>query len=78
MGIRQTRLLSNDPSTGLPVESLAGVNLEREIIRRQVATSSADDPLEAVTTQSVTRPLGATFNRKSTRPSSPAAKADAG
>src|SRR4051794_40607204 len=45
-------------ATALPVESWAGVKRARLFMIRQVAASSADDPLELVTLQALTCPSG--------------------
>jgi hypothetical protein len=62
----------------LPLLSLAGVNRARALSRRQVVVSSADDPLDEVTVQLVTRPLAPTSSLNPVVPASPARWAEAG
>jgi hypothetical protein len=61
-----------------PVLSRAGVNLARLRMIRHVAASSADEPLDEVTTQLVTRPSGPTVRRNPVVPCSSLRRADAG
>jgi hypothetical protein len=61
-----------------PVLSVAGVKRARDLSSRQVVESSADEPLDEVTVQLVTRPFGPTSSRKPVAPASPARTADAG
>jgi hypothetical protein len=63
---------------GFPLLSRAGVNLARCRMMRQVALSSADDPLDEVTVQLLTRPLVPTSSRKPVVPSSSARIEDGG
>jgi hypothetical protein len=53
------------------VLSIAGVNRALDRISRQVAESSALDPLERLIVQAVTRPLAPTSRLKLTAPCSP-------
>ena len=63
---------------GWPLLSRAGVNRARLRMIRQVAVSSALDPLDDVTTQLVTLPSGPIVSRKPVVPSSSLRRADAG
>ena len=62
----------------LPLLSCAGVNFARARMIRQVALSSAVDPLDPVTVQFETRPSGPTSSRKLVLPSWFAASAEGG
>jgi hypothetical protein len=62
----------------LPVLSVAGLNRARLFIRRQVVLSRADEPLEPVIWQSVTRPFGPTVSLNRVVPCSSFRIADAG
>ena len=70
--------LSTVEAIGKPFELRAGVNLARDRMIRQVASSSAAEPLERRISQAVTRPLAPTPRRNRTVPCWPAANADAG
>ena len=61
-----------------PVLSVAGVNRARDLSSRYVVESSADEPLDEVTVQLVTRPLAPTSSRKPVAPDSPERTAEAG
>jgi hypothetical protein len=61
-----------------PLLSVAGVKRARDLSSRQVVESSADEPLEFVTVQLVTRPLAPTSSRKPVAPDSPERTAEAG
>ena len=61
-----------------PVLSVAGVKRARDLSSRQVVESRADEPLDDVTVQLVTRPFGPTSSRKPVAPDSPARTAEAG
>jgi hypothetical protein len=61
-----------------PLLSRDGVNRARLRMIRQVAVSSAFDPLDDVTVQLVTLPSGPTVSRKPVVPSSSARRAEAG
>jgi len=63
---------------GLPVLSVAGANRARDVSNRQVAASRAEEPLDEVTLQFVTRPLGPTSSRKPVVPDSLLRSAEAG
>jgi hypothetical protein len=76
--IRQVILLLTESEVGLPLLSIAGVNRARLRMILQVAASSADEPLELVTVQLVTRPLEPTSSRKPVVPSSSERSAEAG
>jgi hypothetical protein len=65
-------------ATGLPLLSRAGVYRARALMIRQVAESSADEPLDEVTEHSVTLPLGPTVSFTRTVPDSFLLKADDG
>ena len=66
------------PTAGLPLLSTAGVKRERERMIRQVAASSAIDPLDSTTTHWFTRPFAAISSAKATIPSCRCASADGG
>ena len=66
------------PGAGLPLLSLAGVKRARRVSSRQVAESSADDPLDEVTEQFVTRPSGPTSSLNPVVPASPERSAEGG
>ena len=51
-------VVANVPSRGFPAASRAGAKLARFLSKRQVAESSRLEPLDAVTVQPVTLPLG--------------------
>ncbi len=59
----------------LPRLSRAGVNLARLCRIRQVALSSVREPLDELTLQPVTRPLGPTVSRTVTDPCSSRSRA---
>jgi hypothetical protein len=61
-----------------PVVSVAGENRARDLSSLQVVLSSADEPLDEVTVQLVTRPLAPTSSRNPVAPASPARTAEAG
>ena len=63
---------------GCAIAVRAGVNRARLRMIRQVAVSSADDPLDEVTVQLVTPPSGPTVSRNPVVPSSSLRRADAG
>jgi hypothetical protein len=58
------------PLVGLPLLSIAGLNLARLWRIRQVVWSSVRDPLEPVTLQPVTRPVDPICNDTVTVPCS--------
>ena len=55
---------------GFPPESVAGAYRARLLIKEQVVRSKELDPLDDVTVQLVTRPLGPMSRRKPTVPCS--------
>jgi len=63
---------------GAPVLSVAGVKRALDLNSRQVVESSADEPLDEVTVQLVTRPFEPTSSRKPVAPDSSARSAEAG
>ncbi len=63
---------------GWPLLSRAGVNRARDRIILQVAESSAEEPLDEVTVQAVTRPFGPTSSLNPVAPCSPPRSAEAG
>src|SRR3954467_1080620 len=77
-GIRQTMRLLTVSLVGCPLLSWAGVKRAREMSRRQVAASSAAEPLDEVTWQPGTRPFGPPSRRKPVVPDSLLRSADAG
>ena len=74
---QRIRLLTESP-VAAPVLSLAGVKRARLFMIRQVAESSALDPLDEVIVQSVTRPLGPTSSLNPVVPCSSARIAEGG
>jgi hypothetical protein len=60
------------------VLSVAGENRARDLNSLQVVESSADEPLDEVTVQLLTRPLAPTSRRKPVAPDSEERSADAG
>ena len=76
--IRQTIRAETESEVGWPLLSRAGVKRARLVSSLQVAESRADDPLEEVTVQPVTRPFEPTLRRKPVTPSSSARSAEAG
>ena len=71
------RLLT-ESAVDLPVLSRAGVKRARLFMIRQVAESSALDPLDEVIVQLVTRPLAPTSSRNPVVPCSSARIAEGG
>jgi hypothetical protein len=63
---------------GPPLLSVAGVKRALDLSSRQVVESSADEPLDEVTVQLVTRPFEPTSSRKPVAPDSEARSAEAG
>ena len=77
-GMRHTIRLLWVPAVVAPVLSRAGVKRARRVSSRQVAESSAEEPLDDVTVQLVTRPSAPTSSRNPVVPASPERSADGG
>ena len=77
-GSVQLNSWSTRDGAGLPLLSRAGVKRARERMIRHVVASKAEDPLDLVIVQPVTRPLAPTSNVKRTLPCSRKRSAESG